>query len=497
MFHIYYHANLINFRSADDLWQKISDSAVSKKFNFEDFQNSEMNTPYILYYERLDTSPDEPASSGMAKVGDNEKEEELIEEDDCNNISINVSAALTSTAPQRVLKQWLSLLQSGIHSDFTIKSCDGCKIKCHSLVFQVQCPVVVKHAVQEGDGSFNLILRYSYASIMTVLQYVYGGVEVSNPDADVQDLMQDWGLGHHTKANSASPVRASEKRKLNADLTETKKQKTCDRGEASTIPQTFQSKEAPNAIDDVKSTFGEVFHCNYELSVNDKITEFPWFTPDIVHTIETAKQSRENEILIEAHNETITGLVIKSLAGTNWLVSDVINFYLKMMVSRSETNLQMKSMYAYSTFFFNRLESAGYGTVCRWTKNVDIFSKKLVLVPIHRRVHWSLIVIDMEKKHIIYLDSNKEDDEGALLIIAKYLLNEHWKKKERHLEKGWKLINAKKLPKQENDHDCGVFLCQFAEYTSRCALFTFDQSNMQYFRDKMIYEILKNDFMNI
>ena len=173
MFHIYYHANLINFRSADDLWQKISDSAVSKKFNFEDFQNSEMNTPYILYYERLDTSPDEPASSGMAKVGDNEKEEELIEEDDCNNISFNVSAALTSTAPQRVLKQWLSLLQSGIHSDFTIKSCDGRKIKCHSLVFQVQCPVVVKHAVQEGDGSFNLILRYSYASIMTVLQYVY------------------------------------------------------------------------------------------------------------------------------------------------------------------------------------------------------------------------------------------------------------------------------------------------------------------------------------
>lgn len=38
--------------------------------------------------------------------------------------------------------------------------------------------------------------------------------------------------------------------------------------------------------------------------------------------------------------------------------------------------------------------------------------------------------------------------------------------------------------------DCGVFSCMFAEFTSRDSKITFDQSRMEYFRAKMVFEIM-------
>ena len=59
----------------------------------------------------------------------------------------------------------------------------------------------------------------------------------------------------------------------------------------------------------------------------------------------------------------------------------------------------------------------------------------------------------------------------------------------------WKQIIAKKIPQQMNGSDCGMFTCKFAEYLSRRAKFTFSQSNMPYFRMRMVYEISKNDLL--
>lgn len=41
-----------------------------------------------------------------------------------------------------------------------------------------------------------------------------------------------------------------------------------------------------------------------------------------------------------------------------------------------------------------------------------------------------------------------------------------------------------------NFSDCGVFSCMFAEFTSRDSKITFDQSRMEYFREKMVFEIM-------
>ena len=87
--------------------------------------------------------------------------------------------------------------------------------------------------------------------------------------------------------------------------------------------------------------------------------------------------------------------------------------------------------------------------------------------------------------------------QAALAGLSNYLREEHKTKKEAELDlSGWKQVIAKKIPQQMNGSDCGMFTCKFAEYLSRRAKFTFSQSNMPYFRKRMVYEICKNQIMH-
>ena len=61
----------------------------------------------------------------------------------------------------------------------------------------------------------------------------------------------------------------------------------------------------------------------------------------------------------------------------------------------------------------------------------------------------------------------------------------------------WKQVIANNIPQQMNGSDCGVFTCLFAEYLSRGAMLTFSQSDIPYFRKRMVYEICKNQILNL
>ncbi|MEQ2196144.1 Sentrin-specific protease 5, partial [Xenoophorus captivus] len=59
----------------------------------------------------------------------------------------------------------------------------------------------------------------------------------------------------------------------------------------------------------------------------------------------------------------------------------------------------------FNSFFYKQLVAKGYDGVKRWTKKVDLFSKWLLLIPIHLEIHWSLIAVTMATKTISYYDS--------------------------------------------------------------------------------------------
>jgi sentrin-specific protease 1 len=51
-------------------------------------------------------------------------------------------------------------------------------------------------------------------------------------------------------------------------------------------------------------------------------------------------------------------------------------------------------------------------------------------------------------------------------------------------------------PRQHNGYDCGVFICQFAEYASRQAKFDFSQADIKEFREQMVFEIIEKRLLD-
>lgn len=157
------------------------------------------------------------------------------------------------------------------------------------------------------------------------------------------------------------------------------------------------------------------------------------------------------------------------------------------------------TVYAFNTFFYLALSDKGYKHVRRWTKKIDIFTKKKLFMPIHidEENHWCLVCVDFEQKAIKYYDSLGGRNFICLKLILKYLMLEHVDKKdEEFLPGGWLLINMRKCPQQLNDWDCGVFVCMFAEHLARDAPLDFSQKDMRKFRKQLMLEIKKQKLKN-
>lgn len=68
-----------------------------------------------------------------------------------------------------------------------------------------------------------------------------------------------------------------------------------------------------------------------------------------------------------------------------------MNFYMGLLVERSKKE-GYPAVYAFNTFFYSKLISTSHKGVKKWTKGVDIFEHDVILVPIHLRIHWTLLV---------------------------------------------------------------------------------------------------------
>ena len=122
---------------------------------------------------------------------------------------------------------------------------------------------------------------------------------------------------------------------------------------------------------------------------------------------------------------------------------------------------------------------------------MDLFSKDLILIPVHLGVHWVLVTMDMKKKELTYFDSLHTSNPTCLRILSEYLRAEHQDKKNSPLVmEDWEMECPKNIPSQANGYDCGVFTCVNAERKSRDAPLDYSQKDMLYFRRRISYEII-------
>lgn len=224
--------------------------------------------------------------------------------------------------------------------------------------------------------------------------------------------------------------------------------------------------------------------------------EYPVLTPEHEAIIKTAVfGGPPDQMLISKFNMSITRRDIATLLGKTWLNDEVINFYMNLLTERGELRHEegLPKVYAMNTFFVPRLLQSGHSGVRRWTRKVDIFTYDVLPVPVHvGGVHWCMAIIHMRDRSIKYYDSMGTPNPKILTALEAYLREESMDKRQRPFDtSGFHIESVKDVPQQNNGSDCGVFSCMFAEFICRDREITFSQQNMDYFRHKMILEIVQ------
>lgn len=64
---------------------------------------------------------------------------------------------------------------------------------------------------------------------------------------------------------------------------------------------------------------------------------------------------------------------------------------MQLLVERSK-KAGYPRLHAFNTFFYTKLLAGGYAGVRRWTRGTDLFKQDIILVPVHLRMHWALVV---------------------------------------------------------------------------------------------------------
>jgi sentrin-specific protease 1 len=184
---------------------------------------------------------------------------------------------------------------------------------------------------------------------------------------------------------------------------------------------------------------------------------------------------------------------IDTLRASNWLNDNIINFYMEMIVERSSATDNWPKVYCMNTFFLPKLSESGYDNIKKWTKNVDIFSYDVIIVPVHLGNHWCLAVINLKKKGVFFYDSMGSNNPSILKLLLYYLEQESLDKKKAPFNtSSFGMEIVKDIPKQTNSSDCGVFILKYTDYVSRnesITSITFTQEQMPFFRRKMVQEI--------
>lgn len=223
----------------------------------------------------------------------------------------------------------------------------------------------------------------------------------------------------------------------------------------------------------------------------------PTLTDEMLREVRSAiAPGPPGEVLAEGFGLRITRKDLYTLADLNWLNDEVINFYMNLLITRGTSSDKYPKVHAMNTFFYPKLLSGGHSSLKRWTRKVDIFAQDLLVVPIHLDIHWCMLIVDFRDKSIVYYDSMGGNNPKCLAALKQYLQDESLdKKKQPYDMSDWKLHSAKNIPQQMNGSDCGVFSCMFAEYVCANKKITFTQDDMPYFRNKMVYEILKGKLL--
>ena len=239
----------------------------------------------------------------------------------------------------------------------------------------------------------------------------------------------------------------------------------------------------------------------------------PQMSPQEQQLVQSAFEGSSNEVLAtcpKGGGDQVTRHSIQTLRPRQWLNDEVIHYFCQLLSYRDEAlcvlNQQSKRSHFFKSFFMTKLldQDGGYqyNNVKRWSKRVpgkDIFALNKIFFPVNiGRTHWTLAVIHMADQKITFYDSMSGAYGKAICEALFRYLQDEWKNK-----KAPEIFPAKdewilepqppNIPKQQNGHDCGVFICMYADLISRNIPLLFTQEQITECRQHIALSILQGN----
>jgi sentrin-specific protease 1 len=224
------------------------------------------------------------------------------------------------------------------------------------------------------------------------------------------------------------------------------------------------------------------------------------------------QKPHSEESLVWVSNINITRRLFAVLNMYVWLNDEIINSYMLVLKDRNDKlwahnrldpNSKFRRSYFFSNFFIDKLldneySEYRYAYVCRWSRKFDIFAYDKIFCPANiDQQHWTLTVIFMQQKTIVYYDSMGDQGRRYVDGLFRYVQDEHQDKKgvPPPNPEEWTLVYGSRdgCPQQQNGFDCGVYACVCADYLSDDLPLIYTQEDItNFWRTKIGVAILNN-----
>lgn len=200
----------------------------------------------------------------------------------------------------------------------------------------------------------------------------------------------------------------------------------------------------------------------------------------------TKQDSSTNIITFTMHDK-------KLLQSPNFLNDTIISLFMQLHLDNEVPYRIKKRIHVFSTFFYSKIKSIRENdmvarrstSASRWIKDVSIFEKDFLILPICERDHWILVIVcypanyPSRESHIL---PDKKLYEPAVIILNSFtkcapgikktlslFLQLRWLT-EKHIPRQFPINNSKKsgirllfpqLPQQKNNYNCGIYMLNF------------------------------------
>ena len=199
-----------------------------------------------------------------------------------------------------------------------------------------------------------------------------------------------------------------------------------------------------------------------------------------------SKPTKIDAVLCKIGEVEIRENSFRSLRPKGWLFGDIIEGYIRHFTNKTGHCTTL------SAYFFSSLVDSGVdATLRRFRKSLRKITgdEQLLFIPTHYHDHWTLAVVDRNLHTLRYYDSCLGEQYAALKLISSVLV------KASVTNRSLTISFPKDIPRQTNQYDCGVFVCQYARCLATSAPFEFCEEDMVAHRRDMARLLLRKDYV--